>query len=262
MTYQISRAGQIYGPYTLDDLKRYLASGNVLLTDLAKSEAMPDWLPVSQILAAGTPAPANEPPTPQAYEPVATPNSAPSTPGYSTPYSAPYPSPTPIDPAIAASPYPDPPNLHWALVALFSLLTCGVFMPIWNLIVASWLKRVQPNATALFYYIGAYVLVALVWLTPGSNGHHVFMPGVPSFHFTHHWVGGFLLTVHWVLKLIARFSEQTSLEEHFNGPEPIGLTLNPVMTFFFGGLYFQHHLSRISTLKQAARFSQGSPYRF
>ena len=51
MTYQISRSGQIYGPYTLDDLRRYLASGNVLLTDLAKSDEMQDWVPVSQILA-------------------------------------------------------------------------------------------------------------------------------------------------------------------------------------------------------------------
>ena len=41
----------MYGPYTLEDLQRYLASGNVLPTDLAKSEEMSDWLPVSQILA-------------------------------------------------------------------------------------------------------------------------------------------------------------------------------------------------------------------
>ena len=50
MTYQVSRNGQMYGPYTLDDLRRYVASGNILLTDMAKSEEMPDWLPVAQIL--------------------------------------------------------------------------------------------------------------------------------------------------------------------------------------------------------------------
>ena len=57
MTYQVSRNGQIYGPYTLDDLRRYVGSGNILLTDMAKSEEMPDWVPVAQILstaAAGT----------------------------------------------------------------------------------------------------------------------------------------------------------------------------------------------------------------
>ena len=56
MTYQVSRNGQMYGPYTLEDLQRYVASGNVLLTDMAKSEEMPDWLPVAQILGtAGVP---------------------------------------------------------------------------------------------------------------------------------------------------------------------------------------------------------------
>src|SRR6266851_5413868 len=59
MPYHVSRNGQTYGPYTLEDLQRYVASGNVLLTDLAKSEEMPDWLPVAQILGvpSGTPSP-------------------------------------------------------------------------------------------------------------------------------------------------------------------------------------------------------------
>ncbi len=54
MTYQVSRNGQLYGPYTREDIERYLATGNVLPTDLAKSEEMPDWLTVSQLLAGET----------------------------------------------------------------------------------------------------------------------------------------------------------------------------------------------------------------
>ena len=46
MPYTVSRNGQTYGPYTLEDLQRYVASGNVLLTDMARSDEMPDWLPV------------------------------------------------------------------------------------------------------------------------------------------------------------------------------------------------------------------------
>ena len=30
MQYHVSRNGQTYGPYTLEDLQRYVASGNVL----------------------------------------------------------------------------------------------------------------------------------------------------------------------------------------------------------------------------------------
>ena len=66
MHYQVSRNGQMYGPYTLEDLQRYLASGNVLPTDLAKSEEMADWVPVSQLIT-----PQAVPVDPPVAEPVA-----------------------------------------------------------------------------------------------------------------------------------------------------------------------------------------------
>jgi hypothetical protein len=45
-----------------------------------------------------------------------------------------------------------------------------------------------------------------------------------------------------------------SIERHFNGPEPVGLRLSGVMTFFFGGLYFQYHFTRINAMKNAMRY--------
>jgi hypothetical protein len=47
---------------------------------------------------------------------------------------------------------------------------------------------------------------------------------------------------------------RSSLEEHFNRAEPVGLRLGAVMTFFFGGLYFQYHLNRINEMKRTLRF--------
>jgi hypothetical protein len=130
MTYQVSRNGQMYGPYTLEDLQRYVASGNVLPTDLAKSEDMPDWLPVSQILGGAA---------------VASPVYAPP-PGYV---------------AAQGGQYPDPPNLNWGLELLLGFLTCGLFVVVWNLIIAAWANRVQPASKALMYYIVATVLIVL-----------------------------------------------------------------------------------------------------
>jgi hypothetical protein len=57
MPYQLSRGGLLYGPYTLDDLKRHMATGNVLPNDLVKSEADADWITVDRLFAAGTPPP-------------------------------------------------------------------------------------------------------------------------------------------------------------------------------------------------------------
>jgi hypothetical protein len=240
MHYQISRNGQMYGPYTLEDLRRYLTSGNVLLTDMAKSDEMPDWVPVSQLL--------------QTAAPLAGGGFA--TPGFNAQAQTSYmPATTPMDPgALAASPYQDPPNLHWGLVLLFGFLTCTLFMWIWNLIVASWLKRVQPNATSLFYYGGALVLLLVqIMVTVPYSMHHAMEPGL---HTSSNPLGGLIGLAVWVVRLIARFSQRASLEEHFNGPEPVGLQLNPVMTFFFGGIYFQYHLNRINLMKQAARYGR------
>ncbi len=65
MLYHVTRNGQNYGPYTLEDLQRYVASGNVLPTDLAKSDEMAEWVPVSQVL--GSSALATNPPVVAPY---------------------------------------------------------------------------------------------------------------------------------------------------------------------------------------------------
>jgi GYF domain 2 len=220
MTYQVSRNGQMYGPYTLEDLQRYVASGNVLPTDLAKSEDMPEWLPVAQIL--GTAA------VPTATIPVT-------------------PAPYPQQPGVA---YPDPPNLNWGLELLFGFLTCGIFVIVWNLIIASWANRVQPASKALMYYIIATVLIVLH--LGGSWG--IFIAVAHHHEYHRSVLGSLLWLASWVIRLIARFTLRDTLEQHFNGPEPLGLRLSAVMTFFFGGIYFQYKLNEINQQKAALRY--------
>ncbi len=69
MNYFISRTGQQYGPYSLEEVQRYLASGNILPADLARSEAMEQWVPVSQIVG-NIPAQPAPPPPGYAQAPV------------------------------------------------------------------------------------------------------------------------------------------------------------------------------------------------
>jgi hypothetical protein len=233
MTYQVSRNGQMYGPYTLEDLRRYVTSGNILLTDMAKSEDMPDWLPVAQILGtAGTAGTSGYTETPGA--PI-------STPAYAAPATYPQPS------GVA---YPDPPNLHWGLELLLGFCTCSLFVVVWNLVIASWANRVQPASKALMYYIAATVLIVLnfgsSWTVFIALSHHA--------HPHHSVLGNLLGIATWIVRLIARFTLRDTLEQHFNGPEPLSLRLNPVMTFFFGGIYFQYKLNEINQMKQALRY--------
>jgi ubiquitin-protein ligase len=61
MKYYVQRNLNEYGPYTLADLQRYIAQGNILLTDLTRSEGMTEWIPVAQAIgniAAAAAAPA------------------------------------------------------------------------------------------------------------------------------------------------------------------------------------------------------------
>jgi hypothetical protein len=210
MNYFVVRGGVEYGPYTLADLQRYVASGHVAPSDLAHSEGSSDLAPVSQIVSGAA---------------VAT-----------VPAGAP--------PVLNSGAYPDPPNLHWALVLVFGMLTCGLFSLAWDLVQAAWMRRIDPKSAAMNYYILAACVLAGMFLVSvqGGYSHHQHPPAV-----------GLLNLAYAVFLVIGRFSLRGSLERHYNFQEPFGLVLGPVMTFFFGGIYFQYHLNAIMRRKQAAR---------
>jgi hypothetical protein len=211
MNYFIIRDGQQYGPYTLADLQRYVASGDVLLTDLARSEGMNEPLPVSQIIGTIS--------VPQARAPFGSVSVVPE--------------------------YPDPPNLHWALVLLFGVISCGLFITVWDIVQAVWMRQVAPQSKALYFYLVYVANLVLVGVLSFMAAHqHVPNPLV-----------GILNLVGIVISVIGRFSLKGSLEEHFNSQEPMGLLLSGVMTFFFGAIYFQYHFNDIVRRKTLDRMS-------
>jgi hypothetical protein len=229
MHYHVSRGGQTYGPYTLADLQRYVASGHILLTDLAKSEEMTEWVSVGQILNPVE----SQAAAPAAFVPVQ-PQVAGGAAGYSDPVNA----------------YPDPPNLHWGLVLLFDFLTFGLFQIVWNFVMAAWLKRVQRNSNTVLFYALGYATFILYggMLFPvflGAMHHAMFAPSLG--------LRGIGLAS-WILRLVARYSFKAGLEEHFNRLEPIGYHMNGFLLFFFGGLFIQSELNRINEIKQAIRY--------
>ena len=150
MNYHIQRGDQTYGPYTLSDLQRYVASGHILPTDLAKSDEMAEAVSVSQILNPAGPRQAFAPPPYVApYSGAA--GGMPPAIGYQAAFGQ------PLDSAPMAQ-FDDPPNLSWGLVLLFDALTCGLFQMVWNIIFSVWMRRVQPNSNAIFFYIAGYLL--------------------------------------------------------------------------------------------------------
>jgi len=226
VNYFIKRELNEYGPYTLADLQKYVASGNILLTDLCRSEGLPEWVPVSQVIG-NIPVPAA--PQPAAGSPTA--YAAPGTYG-----------------AVAVSPYPPPPNLHWAICVLLSIVTCGIFSVVWIMIEAVWVKKVQPASKAVTYFgvvIGLWAL-SLVLSISGA----VSAARVGHADSALQGVQGIITLAYIIVWIVGAFNMRDSIEEHFNSAEPIGLSLSGVMTFFFNVWYFQYHFTKINEMKR------------
>ncbi|HKF23447.1 MAG TPA: DUF4339 domain-containing protein [Candidatus Angelobacter sp.] len=229
MKYYIQRGVNEYGPYTLAELQRYVAQGNIAMSDLARSEGMTDWVPVSQVLG-DIPIPVTAPTVPAAGGTVY---------GGASPYGT-------AAPVVAG---PVPTDFHWALVLLITLV-CYWFAVIWLFVEASFIKKIAPQSKGIlllaFAFAGAFV--GLLTLAIAGEMDHGNSSPVASM------VGLLILIVGCILYWVAVFSMRSDLEDYYNTTENIQLRLSGVgsalLTFFFAVYYFQWHFSRIAKWKK------------
>lgn len=138
MEYFVKRGEQRFGPYSLADLQNYVKSGNVLVEDMAQSEGMTDWVPVSAVLG-------NIPsltPTAGTFS-VVTP-----------------------EPELV----PLPPNLHWSIVLILGLVTFQLFNMVWAMVQANWARKLgndnKPMVLVAMYPAGIIAIVLISTLFP------------------------------------------------------------------------------------------------
>ena len=114
MEYFVKRGDQRFGPYSLSDLQMYVQSGNLMVADLAQSEGMTDWVPVSQVLG-------NIPAAPVFTAARETATTA---------------------PLVSL-----PPNWHWSIVLILGVLTrrLQLFNMIWALVQANWAHKLSND---------------------------------------------------------------------------------------------------------------------
>jgi len=229
MKYYVQRQLNEYGPYTLADLQRYIAQGNILLTDLTRSEGMTDWVPVSQVIG-NIPVPV--PPATMQFP------GGPTYGGGGAVYGE-----TPTYGGQAVAPLanaPVPPDFHWAPVLVISIVTCGLFGWAWLFVEAAYVKKIKQDSKGLLFAILSFLAFFMPVLLRTGMGPSEASP-----------INGLLWLAGLVLLFVGLFQMQSDLEDHYNTVEPINLQLNGVMTFFFGILYFQHHFSRIAQWKKS-----------
>src|SRR5580658_8169954 len=137
MNYKVKRGDQEYGPYSLAELQQYLAKGDILPDDLARGEGTEQWVPVQQVVGNIPVSPASSTPVNYGQVPLYSSASFGAAPGAS------------------AADTPMPPGLHWGLVLLFTVVTCGLFAMVWAFVEAAFAQKLQTKSTPmLFYAIG------------------------------------------------------------------------------------------------------------
>lgn len=220
MKYTVKRGEETYGPYSLADLQKYVQSGNIAMTDLAQSEGMPDWAPISQVIG-------------NIQVPVA--------PVYGMPG-------MPAAQGLAAESVPLPPNLHWAillvLLIILNFVQIGVvFNIVWTLILANWARKLDGDNNTMIYVamypagvIAGFIAIVVSAIGRGGAGP---LAGI-----------GFLLILGgFIAYVVGMFKIKGAMEAYYNFNENIGLSLSGVMTFFFSIIYLQFHVNRLAKWK-------------
>jgi hypothetical protein len=230
MSYFIKRGEQNYGPYTLAELQRYVQSGNISLQDMAQSEGVEGFVPVSQVLG-------NIPVAPTPIPPQYVNNS----------YAAP-------SPVAQPSGVPLPPDLHWALVLLLHMFTFGLFPIIWVIVQANWVRKFRGNSRPLTCLILAPILgVAAMFLWAVAVA--VSMSGQGNGASGAMLFAALLYLGMIVTLLMGIFGIRKEMHFYYNQVENIGLHLGGVMTFFFHVFYFQYHVNRLWRWKKTGMLS-------
>lgn len=249
MKYFIQRELNEYGPYTLADLQRYVAQGNIQLTDLTRSEGMTEWVPVSQVIG-NIPATATPPmqipvaPSTGAAPAAGTVYGGPDATAGGTVYSGtgmPYGgAATPTYSGMPMSTGFIPTDFHWGLVLLICVFTCFLFGWAWLFVETAFVRKIKPDSKALMF---AIIALCVAFVGGAINGYMNASTGIRTNN-------PIFSLVALVLLEVALFQMKSDLEDYYNRVEPINLQLSGVMTFFFGIFYFQHHLSRIAQWKK------------
>jgi hypothetical protein len=212
--YLVRRGEQEFGPYTLAELQQYVQSGNVLLDDLTKNEAMTDWGKVSSVLGT-VPLPSFAGRTEAIVEE--------------------------IPPQTVELPW----NLHWVVLLILVAITRQLFNFIWVFVLANWARKLTGNNKPLVLvamYPAAFLAAAF------AGGLSVVLGAGQA---AVQGIAGVLVLAGVVAYLMGIFSIRSAMEEYYNSTENIGLVLSGVLTFFFGSIYLQYHVNRLARWKKS-----------
>ena len=131
-------------------------------------------------------------------------------------------------------PEPGPPRLHWTIVLVLSIVTLGLFMDVWLLVQALWVRKHDPQSRAFPVFLWSVVLTVVAEILN-------MMHEATS-------VAAVLFIASLVLGLVATFAVRDFLAAYIRGSTGRPAYLGSFLTLILGPIYLQYHMNRLRAL--------------
>lgn len=214
MNYYVARNGQVSGLPTEENVRAYLAAGSLLPSDQIRAETSIEWTTVSQFFQIPQTTPDMGMPPQNIVSPTT---------------------------GFIGQGGPIPPDLHWFVLLLLYLT--WIFPFIWSFVQASFARKIDRDSNAIFGFVIALLFAIVGLWTVIFDAMGRAQPFDKLFIDLVRLGSG-------TAYLWGTFSVRRSMEAYYTTAEPIRLRLSGAMTFFFGILYLQYHMSRIARWKK------------
>jgi hypothetical protein len=140
-----------------------------------------------------------------------------------------------MDESNEPRPMPPPPRLHWAIVAVLTVATFGLFSYVRILVLPLWVRKVRGRSTALWLLATYFGMIPPVVVVMGILA----VVSVSSFVNDRLAIAGIFDMLGYGLYLATILTLMGEL-----GSAPIGLPLRGIPTAIFGPAYFQFRLQK------------------
>lgn len=127
---------------------------------------------------------------------------------------------------------PFPPRLHWTIVLLLAIVTLGLFLDIWLIVQALWVRKVDPENKALLLCIASIAVSILAEILNAMHAAVQLTAGV------------FILSV--VLALIPTFAVRDVLAAYLRKATGRNTYLGSFLTLILGPIYLQYHMNKLN----------------
>ena len=128
-------------------------------------------------------------------------------------------------------PPPLPPRWHWAIVLVLGIVTVGIFLDIWLIVQAVWVRKHDPSNRALQLTIVSIIVSVLAEI-------------LNSLHATVQ-VTAAAFVISLILALIPTFMVRDALAAYLSRAWGRPVYLGSFLTLILGPIYLQYHMNRL-----------------